>query len=277
MIYHIVVRDISGVKLHINLTREKVLTNFVCPFINREMTLHRGEIYNMVYAIGMRVFGSDQAITPEWPVNAQDHIKEGGEGNNEGESELFQNIERLLALSSFQIEVVKALEEIEAGITDEIYRDGVFLLETGKYKHLRKRLAESGSDQYALFIGPHSNEAVDQIFKLVIEPKLLANQFYVERADELASAGPVNEDIANAIFKAKLIVADLTGERPNSYYEIGLAHALGKPVIILAQSGTTRHFDIPGYQWHFWNSSEDLEDKFEKILLGTLIESGYVS
>jgi hypothetical protein len=74
-----------------------------------------------------------------------------------------------------------------------------------------------------------------------------------------------------------VIVADMRGERPTSYYEIALAHALGKPVIILAQSGTTRHFDIPGYQWHYWNSSEDLKPKFEKILLGTLIESGYVS
>jgi nucleoside 2-deoxyribosyltransferase len=111
---------------------------------------------------------------------------------------------------------------------------------------------------------------------LVIEPKLQANGFYVERADELADAGPVNEHIINAIFKAKLLLADLTGEKPNSYYEIGLAHALGKSVIILAQSGTTRHFDRPGYQWHYWNSAEEFEPRFEKILLGALIESGYV-
>jgi hypothetical protein len=83
--------------------------------------------------------------------------------------------------------------------------------------------------------------------------------------------------VTNAIHKAKVIVADLTGERPASYYVIGLAHTLGKPVIILAQTGTTRHFDIAGYKWHYWNSAEDLQPKFEKILLGTMIESGFVS
>jgi nucleoside 2-deoxyribosyltransferase len=71
-------------------------------------------------------------------------------------------------------------------------------------------------------------------------------------------------------------VADLTGERPNSYYETGFAHALGKPVILLAQTGTSRHFDIAGYQWHYWNTSEDLKPKFDKVLLGVLIESEYV-
>jgi nucleoside 2-deoxyribosyltransferase len=105
----------------------------------------------------------------------------------------------------------------------------------------------------------------------------MAHQFSVERADELASAGPVNEEVTKAIIQSNLIVADLTGERPNCYYEAGFAHALGKPVIILAQTGTTRHFDIPGVEWHYWNSSEDLKPKFEKLLLGTLIESGHIS
>jgi len=277
VIYHIVVRDINGENLFVNLTRVKILANFVCPFINREVTLHQGEIFNMVHANGMRVFGSDQAVTADWPVNTQDYLTDGGEENAEGELENSSNIERLMANEAIQEAVVKAFYQEDAGITDEIYRSAVLLLETGKYQHLRKRLAESSSDQYALFIGPHGNEAVDQIFDLVIEPSLLANKFYIERADELTNAGPVNEEITTAILKAKVIVADMTGERPTSYYEIGLAHALGKPVIILAQSGTTRHFDIPGYQWHYWNSAEDLELKFEKILLGTLIESGYVS
>jgi hypothetical protein len=277
VIYHIVVRDISGEKLFVNLTREKILASFVCPFINREVTLHQGEIYNMVHAIGMRVFGSDQAITAGWPVNTQDFFPESGEENDEGELENSPNVEGLLSDESYQEAVVVALDEEDVNITDEIYRSGLLLLETGKYQHLRKRLAESSSDQYALFIGPHANEAVDQIYNLVIEPSLQANQFYTERADELTNAGPVSEDITTAILKANVIVADMTGERPKTYYEIGLAHALGKPVIILAQTGTTRHFDIPGYQWHYWNSAEDLKPKFEKILLGTLIESGFVS
>ena len=230
----------------------------------------------MVHANGMRVFGSDQAVTADWPLDPRDFLDETGE-EKEGESGDNPDIDHLLSTVSFQKEILKALKADNPDITDGIYRDAILLLETGKYQLLRRKLAESKSDQYALFVGPHGNEAVDRIYDLVIEPNLQTNHFYVERAGEIAQGGPVNEAITNAIIKAKLIVVDLTGERSASYYVTGLAHALGKPVIILAQTGTSRHFDIAGYKWHFWNSAEDLEPKFEKILLGTLIESGFVS
>ena len=110
MIYHIVVRDINDEKLFVNLTREKILANFVCPFINREVTLHQGEIFNMVQANGMRVFGSDQAVTVDWPVNTQDYLTDGGEENAEGELENSSNIERLMANEAIQEAVVKAFD-----------------------------------------------------------------------------------------------------------------------------------------------------------------------
>lgn len=277
MFYHIVVNDTRDEKLYLNLTREYVLANYVCPFINREVTLYRGEIYNMVYAVGMRVFHSDQLLTTEWPINVQEHFKDFNEEISEGDPEIFDNLEKLLAYPFYKDELVKILVDNDDAITEEIFRDAVLLLETGNFQDLRKRLVEGASEHYALFICPHGNEAVDQNYEMVIRPGLMAHQFSVERADELASAGPVNEEVTKAIIQSTLIVADLTGERPNCYYEAGFAHALGKPVIILAQTGTTRHFDIPGVEWHYWNSSEDLKPKFEKLLLGTLIESGYIS
>ncbi len=277
MFYHIVVNDTCDEKLYLNLTREYVLANYICPFINREVTLYRGEIYNMVYAVGMRVFHSDQLLTTEWPINVQEHFKDFNEEISEGDTEIFDNLEKLLAYPFYKDELVKILVDNDDAITEEIFRDAVLLLETGNYQDLRKRLVEGASEHYALYICPHGNEAVDKNYEMVIRPGLMAHQFRVERADELASAGPVNEEVTKAIIQSNLIVADLTGERPNCYYETGFAHALGKPVIILAQTGTTRHFDIPGVEWHYWNSSEDLKPKFEKLLLGTLIESGYIS
>src|SRR5579872_5376744 len=51
------------------------------------------------------------------------------------------------------------------------------------------------------------------------------------RADELFSSGSVVEQIWEQIEKAKVLLADLTGKNANVFYELGLAHARGKPVI----------------------------------------------
>ena len=276
MFYHIVVSDISDEKLFVNMTREHVLANYVCPFINREVTLNRGEIYNMGFPIGMRVFRTDQPVTSDWPVDLRDHDKDNIGEISEEDSEIYQKTEQLLTHSIYRDELVKVLKNKDCDITEEIYKDAVNLLDTGEYKDLRKRLAEEISERYAFFICPYGNEAVDRNYEMVIKPSMKAYQFSIEREDEIANAGPVNEIITKAIVRSKLIVADLTGERAHCYYNAGFAHALGKPVILLAQTGTTRHFDIPGYQWHYWNSYEDLKPKFDKALLGVLIESGYV-
>jgi hypothetical protein len=274
--YHIVVSDISDEKLFVNMTREHILANYVCPFINREVTLNRGEIYNMGFPIGMRVFRTDQPVTSDWPVDLRDHDKDNIGEISEEDSEIYQKTEQLLTNSIYRDELVKVLKNKDCDITEEIYKDAVNLLDTGEYKNLRKRLAEEISERYAFFICPYGNEAVDRNYEMVIKPSMKAYQFSIEREDEIANAGPVNEIITKAIVRSKLIVADLTGERAHCYYNAGFAHALGKPVILLAQTGTTRHFDIPGYQWHYWNSYEDLKPKFDKALLGVLIESGYV-
>jgi hypothetical protein len=43
---------------------------------------------------------------------------------------------------------------------------------------------------------------------------------------------------------AKVIIADCTGSNPNAFYKIGLAHTLGKPVILTSQSVRDVPFDL---------------------------------
>jgi len=42
----------------------------------------------------------------------------------------------------------------------------------------------------------------------------------------------------------QLILDDLSGERPNCYYEAGFAQALGEEIIFAAQQKYTIHFDL---------------------------------
>jgi hypothetical protein len=64
------------------------------------------------------------------------------------------------------------------------------------------------------------------------------------RADELFSTGSVIEQIWNEIKKADVILAELTGKNANVFYELGLAHALRKPVVFLSSDINDVPFDL---------------------------------
>ena len=65
---------------------------------------------------------------------------------------------------------------------------------------------------------------------------------------------------------AEFIIADLTFERPNCYYEIGYAHALNKKVILTAKEGTKVHFDISTFPVISYKSMSDLERQLKERL-----------
>lgn len=57
----------------------------------------------------------------------------------------------------------------------------------------------------------------------------------VERGDHRVLTKALMEKIREQIVAADVIVAEISSANPNVFYEIGLAHAFGKPVIFLTQ------------------------------------------
>lgn len=58
---------------------------------------------------------------------------------------------------------------------------------------------------------------------------------HVERADHRVLTKPLLEKIRDQISEADVIIGDITGRNPNVFYELGLADAYGKPVILITQ------------------------------------------
>jgi hypothetical protein len=56
-----------------------------------------------------------------------------------------------------------------------------------------------------------------------------------ERGDREVLTKPLMEKVRESIQSADCVVADVSGSNPNVFYEVGLAHAFGKPVIFLTQ------------------------------------------
>lgn len=55
------------------------------------------------------------------------------------------------------------------------------------------------------------------------------------RADEVLGPGPIVNQIFDNLADADLAIAEVTDRNPNVYYEVGVAHSLGKPTILLAR------------------------------------------
>jgi nucleoside 2-deoxyribosyltransferase len=75
------------------------------------------------------------------------------------------------------------------------------------------------------------------------------------------------DDITNSIRKARLIVADLTGRNANVFYEVGIAHALNKPVLLMTQSIDDVPFDLRHRRALVYEYSPRGCKKLEKDLL----------
>jgi hypothetical protein len=69
-------------------------------------------------------------------------------------------------------------------------------------------------------------------------------QLSVERADDIFSASPVMDDVWRSLCNAGVVVADCTLRNPNVFYEIGIAHTIGKDVILLTQARSDVPFDV---------------------------------
>lgn len=80
----------------------------------------------------------------------------------------------------------------------------------------------------------------DKVFKPAVEDAGLQPR----RADDLYRPSAIVNDIWMFIRQSSVMLADLTDRNPNVFYELGLAHALGKPVVLTTQDITDVPFDL---------------------------------
>ena len=69
------------------------------------------------------------------------------------------------------------------------------------------------------------------------------------RADEVFGPGQMMEQIWELMNRAGLLIADVTGKNPNVFYELGVAHTLGKPVILITRAEEDVPFDLRHFRY----------------------------
>lgn len=65
-----------------------------------------------------------------------------------------------------------------------------------------------------------------------------------KRADDVWKHDTIVQDIVDLIARARVVICDCSGRNPNVFYEVGIAHALGKETVLITQSETDVPFDL---------------------------------
>ena len=84
----------------------------------------------------------------------------------------------------------------------------------------------------------------DEYYKQIYYPAILDAGVQPVRADDDLGAGSVLQDIVELLASCSVVLADITDANRNVHYELGLAHALGKPTVLVAPADMKLFFDV---------------------------------
>ena len=90
------------------------------------------------------------------------------------------------------------------------------------------------------------------------------------RVDQIYTPTPVVRDIFSTIAQSRMVISDLTGRNPNVLYETGLAHALNRHVIMIAQNKADIPFDLDHIRFFPYLPNEEGFDKLKSELSAAL-------
>jgi nucleoside 2-deoxyribosyltransferase len=93
-------------------------------------------------------------------------------------------------------------------------------------------------------------------YENIIKPAITELNIKCERGDEIYAKQRIMDDIWSSIRNCRFVLAELTGRNPNVLYEIGLAHAIGKPVIIITRNGDDVPFDLKDLRYLYYDVNE---------------------
>lgn len=119
-----------------------------------------------------------------------------------------------------------------------------------------------------IFVIMPFSEPFDTLYRDVIGPVASRLDFEVIRVDEIVGPGMIVDDIQRQIESAHAVVAEISTQNPNVFYELGYAHALRKPAILLVRRSDsgTMPFDIRSYRAIFYDDSIGGKKKVERNL-----------
>lgn len=145
-------------------------------------------------------------------------------------------------------------------------------IETG---HLHNQILTSDSQEAEItknicFVLMPFDKKFDSIYNSAIKTTVEGAGFSCTKADEIFGTKPIIDDIMEYIQNARVLIADLTGKNPNVFYELGIAHAKSKDVILITQNMEDIPFDVRHLRCIDYEDSIAGSDTLKEKLRSTL-------
>lgn len=155
---------------------------------------------------------------------------------------------------------------------------GIFCLGTNDI-HIRNYKVHS--EKSKAFVVMQFSSPYNELYEEVIKPICDEYKLSVLRADETYGPGLIVADITKEISESRIVIAEVSPVNSNVYYEVGYAHALNKPTILIAEKSIKLPFDISPFRTLFYENSiagkKKVEEGFRKHIAAVLSDRELVA
>lgn len=125
------------------------------------------------------------------------------------------------------------------------------------------------SPKRAFVVMPFSKEYND-VYVLGIRDVAETLGLVAERADEIQHNDSIPDLIRHRINRSDVVIAETTVHNPNVYYEIGLAHGIGRPTVLICKDAGSIPFDLAAINHLVYGSISELREMLATRLRATL-------
>ena len=123
-------------------------------------------------------------------------------------------------------------------------------------QEIKVRNIKATASKPQAFVVMQFSDAFNALYTDVIKPTCEKFGLTAIRADDIYKSGLIINDIARSIEEASVIIADVTIDNPNVFYEVGYAHGIKKPTILLSdRTRETLPFDVSGFRTLFYDNT----------------------
>lgn len=110
--------------------------------------------------------------------------------------------------------------------------------------------------------GSETRKRSDQIYRHIVSATLQPMGYIITRGDSIEQSGQITSQVIDKLLNVDLVVADLTDQNANVFYELAVRHAVRKPFVQMMAENQKLPFDIQSLRTIFF-SHTDLDSVHE--------------